>query len=317
MTPDSLQHSLSCSPTQSKKTLLCFGYGYVAETLSETLRLKDWTIIGTTTDSDKAEEMRQNGIKPIIFDHNHPISAPFETLKDITHILISIPPNERGDLVYDLHREDIVDMKNLEWMGYLSTTGIYGNRDGTWVSETSEPAPTSRRGSLRHMAEKQWQSLEDECPLHIFRLSGIYGPGRSALNSVRNYEPKRIDKPGHAFNRIHIADIVQTLVASINQPKPSEVYNLADDAPVPSHEVIAYACTILGVNVPPLTSFEDADLAPIVKSFYKDNKRVRNSKIKSDLGVKLFYPNYKTGLDACYEAEKELFELMESPDTAE
>ena len=300
-------------PNDKDKTLFCFGYGYVANALAEILKLSGWSVIGTTTDESKADILAQSGVKPIVFDSNHPLCNPYETLEDVTHILLSIPPDDRGDVAYMLHDDDIARMKNLEWIGYLSTTGVYGNRDGTWVDESSMPAPTSRRGSLRYKAEQQWLSLfkDTDIPIHIFRLSGIYGPGRSALDSVRAGHSRRVDKPGHAFNRIHIDDIVQTLIASINQPNPGAIYNLADDNPAPSHEVIAYACTLLGVDVPPLTPFEEADLAPMVRSFYKDNKRIRNALIKSDLGVQLFHPDYKSGLEACLKAEKELQDLIE------
>ena len=300
-------------PNAQGKTILCFGYGYTANAVCETLKLSDWSVVGTTTDESKADLLAESGVKPIVFDSNHPLCNPYEALENVTHILLSIPPDDRGDIVYMLHDEDIARMKNLEWIGYLSTTGVYGNRDGTWVDETSMPAPTSRRGSLRYKAEQQWLSVvkEFDIPLHIFRLSGIYGPGRSALDSVRAGQSRRIDKPGHAFNRIHIDDIVQTLVASINKPNPGAIYNLADDNPAPSHEVIAYACTLLGVDVPELTPFEDADLAPMVRSFYKDNKRIRNALIKSELGVQLFHPDYKSGLSACFEAEKELYDLVD------
>lgn len=301
-------------PSGRGKKILCFGFGYTAEALCETLNLADWRVIGTTTDPEKAEKLAEQGIEPILFDPHRPLMTPYEILADVTHILISIPPQEGGDIVYRFHDEDIAQMKNLEWIGYLSTTGIYGNRDGDWVSEESVPAPSSRRGSLRAMAEKQWMSLSAsrDLPLHIFRLSGIYGPGRSALDNVRTGVFRRIDKPGHAFNRIHIDDIVQVLVASINAPKDNQViYNLADDHPAPSHEVIAYACTLLGVDVPPLIPFEQADLAPMVRSFYKDNKRIKNDRIKNDLGITLFHADYKSGLSACFEAEKELLEMMD------
>lgn len=296
------------APKDKKKHLFCFGYGYVAENLAETLKLHDWKISGTTTDVDKVAHMAENDVTAYVFDENMPLCDPFSALKDATHILISIPPQKFGDLVLDMHETDLENLRNVEWIGYLSSTAVYGNRDGKWVDEDTLPAPTSQRGSVRQMSEMQWRQFYNETrfPLHIFRLSGIYGPGRSMLNTVRAGHPRRIEKAGHAFNRIHVEDIVQTLIASINQPHPMDIYNLADDCAAPSHEMIAYACTLLGEDVPPLIPFEEADLAPIVKSFYADNKRIKNDKIKSKLGIKLLHPDYKSGLNACLKAEEEL-----------
>lgn len=299
-------------PKEKNKHLFCFGYGYVAEALSEQLRIHGWTISGTTTDPNKAMKMAENGIRAYVFDPNLSLCDPYGALKDVTHILVSVPPAEYGDIVLDMHEEDIEQLKNLEWIGYLSSTSIYGNQDGGKVDETCLPAPTSKRGSLRMKSEQQWQQFynDTKMPLHIFRLAGIYGPGRSALNAVRAGNSRRIDKPGHAFNRIHLDDIVQILIASMNNPKPNEIYNLADDNPAPSHEVIAYACTLLGMDVPPLIPFESVEMAPIVRSFYADNKRIKNDKIKKKLGVTLLHPDYKSGLNACFDAEEELAELL-------
>ena len=302
------------SPNDRDKHLFCFGYGYVAEALAETLKLFDWKISGTTTDPQKAVRMAENDVTAYVFDENMPLIDPYGALKDATHILISIPPKDFGDLVLDMHETDLENLKNVEWIGYLSSTGVYGNRDGMWVDEDTIPAPTSQRGSLRHLSETQWRQLysDSNLPLHIFRLAGIYGPGRSMLNTVRAGQPRRIDKPGHAFNRIHLDDIVQCLIATMNHPKPNSVYNLVDDNAAPSHELIAYACTLLGEDVPPLIPFEEADLAPIVKSFYADNKRVKNDKIKNELGVKLLHSDYKSGLNACFDVEQEVLEELDS-----
>lgn len=203
-------------------------------------------------------------------------------------------------------------LKNLQWVGYLSTTGAYGDRGGAWVDENSEVRPSTKRGSRRAKAEEQWLSLQRSygLPVHVFRLAGIYGPGRSALDSVRAGVARRIDKPGHAFNRIHVEDIVQVLMASIENPHAGSVYNVSDDESAPSHEVIAYACALLGLTVPPLIPYEKADLAPITRSFYSDNKRLRNNKIKDELGVHLKYPDFRCGLEACLEAENHALETF-------
>lgn len=286
--------------------LFCFGLGYSALALARILMPLGWKIAGTTTDPAKQELLQQAGIDAFLFGNGKPLPRVFATIGKATHILLSIPPQAGGDPVFDLHGADIAKLRNLKWLGYLSTTGVYGNRDGEWVDETTKPAPTSRRGDLRLLAEEQWRSLmlEHGIQLHIFRLSGIYGQGRSAIDSLRAGTARRIEKPGHVFNRIHVEDIAQVLQASMTNPEAGAVYNLADDEPAPSHEVVAYAATLIGMDIPPAIPYEKADLAPMVGSFYKDNKRVRNDLIKQKLGITLRYPNYRAGLDACLAAEK-------------
>ena len=291
-----------------RKRLFCFGHGYAADYLGYALQQsqENWTIGGTTRDEERRQELLARRVRARIFDYQHPIIDPKTLFGRFTHILISTPPDDEGDPVFNMHAEDFVNLPNLQWVGYLSSTGVYGNRDGGAVDENSEVRPISKRGSRRAMAESQWMMLHQRygAPVHIFRLSGIYGPGRSALDSVRAGAARRIDKPGHFFNRIHVDDITQTLLSSFRNPNPGAVYNLADDYPAPSHEVIAEACHLLHLPVPPLIPFEDADLAPIAQSFYKDNKHVLNNRIKEELGVQLKYPDYKSGLKGCLEAEE-------------
>ncbi|MCF8496439.1 MAG: SDR family oxidoreductase [Alphaproteobacteria bacterium] len=288
------------------KRLFCFGYGYTCDYLGHDL-LKDpqWSVAGTTRSREKADAMRARGVEPHIFDYEHPLPDPVPALANTTHLLISTPPDDEGDPAFLMHADEVARISTLKWVGYLSTTAIYGNRDGGWVDETSEPRPIAKRGSRRLKAEGQWLSLlkASGLPVHIFRLAGIYGPGRSALDSVRAGVARRIDKPGHAFSRIHVEDIVQVLRASMDAPRPGETYNVCDDDPVPSHMVISYACELLGRIPPPLLPFKEADLAPITRSFYADNKRVSNAKIKESLGIQLKYPDYRQGLKACLEAE--------------
>jgi len=301
------------APTQHGKNLFCFGFGYTASYLSQRLMPCGWTVSGTTTDEGKAEELADFGITSHIFETLNPLQDPYFLLKDVTHILISIPPDASGDLVCDIHGLDLAELPNLEWVGYLSTTAIYGNREGDWVDEETPTAPMSKRGSHRLRAEQQWLEMyhKDQLPVHIFRLAGIYGPGRSAIDAVRSGTARRIDKTGHTFNRAHISDIVQTLIASMDQPTPGEIFNVSDDMPAPSHEVIKYACELMGMDIPELIPYEQIDMAPIVRSFYKENKRVKNDKIKQMLGVKLICPNYKVGLDNCFEFEKQFEELID------
>ena len=286
--------------------LFCFGYGYTCDDLAHVLMGQGWSVAGTTRDNEKRRFLRNLGLKSFLFDGDHPLEDPVLFLKDTTHLLISTPPDDEGDPVFNHHAQDILNIPTLKWVGYLSSTSVYGDRDGGWVDENSEIRPSSKRGSRRAKAEEQWMSLfhNRQLPVHLFRLAGIYGPGRSAIDSVRAGVARRINKPGHAFSRIHVDDIVQVLLASMNKPNPGAAYNLADDQAAPSHEVIKYACEMLNLPVPPLLPYEEADLAPITRSFYNDNKRVNNERIKAELGVTLKYPNYKGGLEGCLESEK-------------
>jgi hypothetical protein len=289
------------------KKLFCFGYGYTCDYLGHELqqRAGQWSMAGTTRDPEKRLALRARGVQAHIFDEENPLPDPLAILQDTTHVVISTPPDDEGDPAYLVHAEDFLQIPTIEWVGYLSTTGVYGDREGGWVDETSELRPSSRRGSRRVRAEEQWLSLAKthNVPVQVFRLAGIYGPGRSALDSVRAGVARRINKPGHAFARIHVEDIAETLIASMARPNPGAIYNVCDDEPAPSHEVIAYACELLGRPAPPLVEFDDANLAPITRSFYMDNRKVRNDKIKTELGVKLKYPDFRAGLRGCLEAE--------------
>jgi nucleoside-diphosphate-sugar epimerase len=294
--------------SQPPKKLFCFGYGYTAQALAQTLKQQDpsWVISGTTRDMDKLRALKADGINMYLFDDDHPLDDPFVALDGVTHLLLSIPPTDQGDPAFRFHADDLLRIESLQWIGLLSTTGIYGDRDGGWVNEESEIRPTNKRGSRRALAEAEWNSLYAswQLPVHIFRLAGIYGPGRCALDAVRAGNSRRIDKPGHAFNRIHVDDIVQILMASMAKPHAGRIYNVSDDLPSPSHELIAYACGLLGMPISPLIPFDTVDQAPIARSFYLDNKRVDNIRIKEELEVILKYPTFKQGLDACLEAER-------------
>lgn len=289
------------------KKLFCFGYGYTCDYLGHELRARDgWHVSGTTRSESKREALDVRQIEAHIFNYERPLPDVESVLDGVTHLLLSAPPNEGGDPAFQMHGRELAKIPTLEWVGYLSTTGVYGDRGGEWVDETTTTAPSSQRGSRRRKAEDQWLSLlkSDGFPLHIFRLAGIYGPGRSALDSLRAGVAHRIHKPGHVFGRIHVEDIVQVLLASMESPDPGNIYNLCDDEPAPSADVIEYACQLLGRPLPPLVEFDNADLAPMTRSFYMENRRVRNDKIKDKLGVSLKYPNYRAGLDGCLEAEE-------------
>jgi nucleoside-diphosphate-sugar epimerase len=288
----------------SDKKLFCFGLGYSAQALARDLWAEGWRIAGTCRESDKAAALRREGIAVHVFDGTAPLPEIATALADTTHLLLSVPPDEAGDAVLRWHGADIAALTKatprLAWVGYLSTTGVYGDRVGDWVDETSARRPSGERGRRRVAAEDGWLALWREygVPVHLFRLAGIYGPGRSALDTVRAGKAQRIDKPGQVFSRIHVDDIAAVLRASIAKPAPGTAYNVCDDNPAPPEEVIHYACELLGVRPPPLVPFDSADLSAIARSFYDDNKRVRNERIKADLGVTLRYPDYRAGLSA-------------------
>ena len=283
-----------------KRRLFCFGYGFSASVLAGRLAAQGWELAGTTRSPDKLARLSGEGVEAFLFDRDRPLDDPEAALAGATHILISAPPDARGDPVLDQHAADILACDGLEWLGYLSTTGVYGDRGGGWVDEDSALEPTGPRGERRLAAERGWLALwrDHGLPVHLFRLAGIYGPGRNALETVRRGRAQRIDKPGQVFSRIHVEDIASVLEASIARPNPGRAYNLCDDDPAAPEAVIAHACGLLGVEPPPLLPFEAAELSEMARSFYRDNKRVSNARIKSELGVTLAFPDYKTGLKA-------------------
>jgi nucleoside-diphosphate-sugar epimerase len=202
--------------------------------------------------------------------------------------------------VFDLHGNDIAALSCLRWVGYLSTTGVYGTRDGGWVDETAELRPSSARGKHRVEAETEWLDLgrRHGVPVHTFRLAGIYGPSHSAFDALRDGAAKRIDAGAQVFSRIHVDDIANVLLASMARPRPGAIYNVCDDEPAAQADVVAYAAKLLGVEPPPLVPLAEAGLSPMARSFYADNKRVSNALIKKELDVTLTHPNYRAGLAA-------------------
>ncbi len=285
--------------------LFCFGLGYSARVLAGRLRARGWRVAGTTRSAERVAALAGDGIEAFRFDRGLPLADPAAALAGTTHLLSSVPPDEAGDPVIDHHAGDLAALAGLAWAGYLSTTGVYGDRGGGWVDEDSDLQPTGERGRRRVAAEQAWLRLHRDhgLPVHLFRLAGIYGPGRNALETVRAGKAKRIQKPGQVFSRIHVADIATVLEASMARPDPGRAYNLCDDDPVPPAEVIAHACALLGRAPPPLVPFESAGLSPMARSFYRDNKRVSNRRIKDELGVELAYPDYRTGLQALLDTE--------------
>lgn len=213
-------------------------------------------------------------------------------------MLISTAPNREGDPVLAALQDEIAARAGqFKWVGYLSTTAVYGDHQGGWVDETTPPAPTAERGRWRVRAEQQWLNIP-ALPVHIFRLAGIYGPGRGPFSKLKRAGMRRIIKPDQVFSRIHVADIAQVLAASMAAPNPGAIYNVCDDEPVPPQDVISYAAELQGLPLPPAVPFDEADLTPMARSFYSENKRVRNDRIKDELGVRLLYPEYRSGLEA-------------------
>ncbi len=272
--------------------LFAFGLGYSALELAGRLQRQGWSIAGTSRSDAAAAPLRARGFDITPFESERPAAA----LIGATHILSSVPPDESGDPVLAHWGATLAACDSIAWVGYLSTTGVYGDRAGGWVNENSALEPTGSRGQRRVAAEEAWRALG--LPIHLFRLAGIYGPGRSALDTVRSGRARRIVKPGQVFSRIHVADIATVLEASIARPNPGAAYNLCDDNPAPPDEVIAYAAALLGVPAPPEIPFDAAELSEMARSFYADNKRVSNDRIKRELGVTLAYPDYRAGLNA-------------------
>ncbi len=262
--------------------LFCLGFSYTAQHLARLLDRKQWKVSGTSRSADGVAEMAKQNISGHIFGELD--SVP----QDVSHLLISIPPDEQGCPAArkfgGAHK----------WIGYLSTTGVYGNHDGGWVDEDTPLTPNANRAKRRVLAEAQWRKFN----AHIFRLPGIYGPGRSQLDSVKDGTARRIIKANQIFSRIHVEDIASVLAASMHNPNPNRIYNVADDEPCPPQDVVAYAAQLLGFEPPPEIKFEDANLSPMARSFYDDSKKVSNARMKKELSVKLKYPTYREGLRA-------------------
>ncbi|HEY4136804.1 MAG TPA: SDR family oxidoreductase [Alphaproteobacteria bacterium] len=290
--------------------LFCFGLGTSALAFARLLQAEGWAIAGTCRSDEKAARLAKEKIQAWRFDGTAPMAEASAALAGATHLLISAPPDAEGDPVLRWHGAEIAALGSasspLRWLGYLSTTGVYGDRQGGWVDEDSALTPSGERGRRRLDAENGWLALgrENGLPVHLFRLAGIYGPESNALATVRAGRAQRIDKPGQVFSRIHVDDIAATLRASAARSSPGRAYNVCDDNPAPPEEVIRYACELLGVTPPPLVPFAEAQLSPMARSFYDDSKRVRNERIKRELGVALKYPDYKAGLAAILAGER-------------
>jgi dTDP-D-glucose 4,6-dehydratase len=284
---------------EAQKHLFCFGFGYSARELARQLPPGEWRITGTSRSEEGCQNIRAAGFDAVVFDGEKPMDA--SVLDGVTHVLQSVLPGSEGDPVLRLHGHDLAARAGqIAWFAYLSTTGVYGDRGGDWVDETSPLEPSTSRGQARLEAEAGWFGMREafDLPVHVFRLAGIYGPGRNQIEGLRNGTAKRIVKPGQVFSRIHVEDIAGILRASMAHPNPGSAYNVCDDEPAPPQDVVAWAAELIGVEPPPEVAFEDAELSPMAKSFYSESKKVSNAKVKDELGYRFRYPTFREGLKA-------------------
>lgn len=279
--------------------LFCFGLGYSASRIARMLAAEGWSISGTVRTPEGAAALVAQGYDAFVFDGTSANTDIAKALRNATHLLVSVPPGD-DDPVLRHYAADLRAATSLRWIGYLSTVGVYGDRGGAWVDETTPADTTSIRGRQRIAAEQAWLALGDTAtiPTQVFRLAGIYGLGRSALDRLRDGTAHRIVKPGQVFNRIHVDDIAQTVRAAMSAPVSSRVYNVTDDEPAPPQDVVAYAAELLHMPPPPEVAFADAHLTPMAASFYADNKRVSNARLHQELGITLKFPTYREGLRA-------------------
>ena len=277
--------------------LFCFGYGYSAESLVRRLSSRDVAAAGTRTNLSGTSGP---AVELVAYKGDAASVHVRGLLAGTTHLLVSIPPDLEGDVVLRHFREDIAALADLVWIGYLSTVGVYGDHKGAWVDEETPTRPTSERSLRRLQAEQAWLDFRGESGkrVEIFRLSGIYGPGRSVLDNLKAGTARRIIKPNQVFNRIHVDDIARVLAAAIDKDAGHAIYNVSDDEPAPPEEVVAYAAELLGLPLPPAVAFESAGLSGMAASFWAESKQVRNTRIREALGVELLYPTYREGLRA-------------------
>ncbi len=277
--------------------LLVLGMGYTASRFVQSHRNMFTRIAATARQPEKAKALSAGSIWGIPFDGGEPSSDLLRAAAAASHVLVSIPPRENGDPALSALGPLLRESENLRWIGYLSTTGIYGDHHGKWVDEDTPPEPRSDRTKARLEAEDGWRELATERrAVQVFRLSGIYGPGRNSLLDVRNGTAKRLAKPGQIFNRIHVDDIAAVLATAIRRPQAGPVFNLSDEEPAANEEVVAFAARLLGHDPPPLIAFADAELSDMARSFWLESKRVSSKRIGRELGVDLIYPTYREGL---------------------
>jgi nucleoside-diphosphate-sugar epimerase len=280
--------------------LFCFGLGYSAQALGRLLIAQGWRVGGTARTGDSAKALADAGFGAVVFDGRAPSAEVSDALKHATHVLLSIPPAADGDPALRNHARDLEASPSVQWIGYLSAVGVYGDHGGAWIDETTPARPMQERSRWRRAAEDKWLTLAQRSGkrARVFRLPGIYGPGRSAIERVREGTAQRIVKPGQVFNRVHVDDIAGALAAAIAGRGAHDIYNVTDDEPAPPQDVIGYAAELLHMPAPPEIAFEDAKLSPMAASFYAENKRVSNARMCNELGVTLKFPSYREGLQA-------------------
>jgi len=279
---------------KAQMRLLIFGFGFTGAALAKRLQPQGWTVSGTSRRPEQRAALSAQGIEGIDPGDSAQLSVAARTADAV---LIAAPPSADGcpgwAALNGAHLE-----QTRPWIGYLSTTGVYGDRGGRWVFETTPVAPLSPEAHRRVAAETAWMGLASACPVSVFRLPGIYGAGRSALDRVRTGEARSVIKPGHVFSRIHVDDLAAGLEASIARPDRAGVYNLCDDEPAPPADVNACAAELLGLSPPPQAPFEPEALSPMARRFWAESKRVSNAKAKAALGWRPSYPTYREGLRA-------------------
>lgn len=280
--------------------VLCLGLGYTAAALARRLAPKGAAITGTARHADGVKSIEERGWHGCLFDGMEIPAVLAATVSEATHVLLSAPPDDNGDPVIRALGEHLARAPDLKWIGYLSTVSVYGDHGGAWVDETTPPREPGRRGQMRLEAEQAWLQFGQHHAIRvdIFRLPGIYGPGRGAVDQLSAGTARRLSKPGQVFNRVHVDDIAAALEAAMAAPSKYNIYNVTDDEPAPADEVVAFAAGLLGIAPPPLVRFEDARLTPMARSFYEQSKRVSNQRMKEILGVKLAYPTYREGMAA-------------------
>ncbi len=279
--------------------LIAVGLGYSAMAVAARLAPQGWSIGGSARGERGLAAIRAKGYDALPFSGEAPSPQLADALKSATHLLLSAAPEAKGDPLLAFHRADVAAAPELRWIGYLSTIGVYGDHGGAWIDETTPVEPLSERSRQRVAAEQDWLELAAARGLTaaIFRLSGIYGPGRNTLVKLRAGTERRLLKPDQVFNRIHVEDIASAVAASIAK-NAGGIFNITDDAPTPPQDVIAYGAELLGMEPPPLKDWREVELSPMAKSFWAENKRVRNARMKEVLGVSLRYPSYREGLRA-------------------
>ena len=285
--------------------LLILGLGYSAGFFARAALARGWEVTGTVRSAEKAGRLSRDGIRTLVFNGFAVSSALAATVAEADAVLVSVQPGETGDPVLERLSGELAAAPNLRWIGYLSTIGVYGDHGGAWIDESVKPSSASARAKVRIAIEDAWLALGENSgkPVQIFRLSGIYGPGRNTIVKLREGKATRLIKPGQVFNRIHVDDIAGVLMASIARPRAGAVYNVTDDEPAPPQDVVSFAADLIGIAPPPEVPFDPAQLSPMAASFYGENKRVSNALVKRELGYAFRYPTYREALRVLVRSE--------------